>query len=204
METDQPLLLMLVIGACAVVAKWWRSDYLANLAGQPLLRPLPGATPAPRSAHAIAVTGAIALVAAESVGEHSLGLSQAQSKMTVLFAVHTLAAAFLEELIFRGYLVPSRRTRGLLIASAIGSSLAFAFLHPFLWSWQCGSLHLQPGPKAWYSTTAIFLGSLWFYFVRFMPANPRHSLLPCVTAHVARNLSVFAVKLAQGHISGWW
>lgn len=58
--------------------------------------------------------------------------------------------------------------------------------------------------KAWFSTAAVFAASLWFYCVRFMPGNPQHSLLPCLAAHAAKNLGVFAVKYAQGFVSGWW
>ena len=31
-----------------------------------------------------------------------------------------------------------------------------------------------------------------------------HPLIPCIAAHLAKNLGVFVIKLAQGHVSGWW
>ena len=77
-------------------------------------------------------------------------------------------------------------------------------LHPFLWEWQQGGLVLHLGAKGWFSTAMIFAGSLWFYAVRFLPANPARSLLPCIAAHAAKNLGVFAIKYAQGFVSGWW
>jgi len=203
MGSDHPLLLLLLIGAAGVAFRWWRED-LRRATGTPDPRALPGAVPAPRTATVIAVAGALALLAGETAGEHALGISGEQSRITALFGVYTLAAAFLEEVIFRGYLVVEGRGRAALVGGVVGASLLFALLHPFLWQWQDGTLVLQGSTKAWFSTGAIFAGSLWFYFVRFMPGNPRHSLLPCIAAHLAKNLGVFLVKLAQGHVTGWW
>ena len=107
-------------------------------------------------------------------------------------------------MIFRGYLVVEGRGRAALVGGVVGASLLFALLHPFLWQWQDGTLVLQGSTKAWFSTGAVFAGSLWFYAVRFMPANPRHSLVPCIAAHLAKNVGVFVVKLLQGHVTGWW
>lgn len=203
MGSDHPLLLVLLIGASAVAFRWWRED-LRRAAAPPDPRALPGAVPAPRAAIVLAIAGALGLVAAETAGEHALGLSGQQSRITVLFGLYTLAAAFLEEVIFRGYLVIEGRGRAALVAGVLGASLLFALLHPFLWQWQDGTLVVSGGAKAWFSTAAVFVGSLWFYYVRFMPGNPRRSLLPCIAAHAAKNLAVFAVKLAQGHVTGWW
>ena len=124
--------------------------------------------------------------------------------MTVLLGLYTLAAAFVEELIFRGYVVVENRGRTALVAGIVGASLVFALLHPFLWEWKDGALTMHFGPKAWFSTGAIFAGSLWFYAVRFLPGNPTRSLVPCIAAHAAKNLGVFVIKYAQGFVSGWW
>lgn len=204
MDADDPLLTALMIFAALVMAKWWRDDFRAAALGHMSPRSLPGTTSAPAGAHVIGMAGASMILATETMGEHALGVSAQQSDMTVLFAVYTLAAAFVEELIFRGYLVITGRGRGPLIAGALLASLIFGLLHPFLWSWEDGRLVFYSTSKAWWSTAMAVLGSLWFYFVRFMPANPRHSLLPCVTAHAAKNLGVFLVKLADGHVTGWW
>ena len=69
---------------------------------------------------------------------------------------------------------------------------------------QDGTLRLHFETKAWFSTMMIFTGSLWFYAVRFLPANRARSLLPCIAAHAAKNLGVFIIKYAQGYVSGWW
>ena len=204
MGPDNPWLLAGMILAGGVVAKWWIDDYRSARAGSAQPRAFPGATPATGRMLLLAAGGALVLLAAETAGEHALGLTAQQSRMTVLFGLYTVVAAFLEELIFRGYFVLENRGRGPLIAGAVGASLAFALLHPFFWAWRDGTFRWQGGAKAWFSTAAIFSGSLWFYAVRFWPRNPTRSLLPCVAAHVVKNLGVFAIKYAQGFVSAWW
>ncbi len=204
MAPDNPWLLAGMILAGGVVAKWWCDDYRAARQGNPAPQAFPGATPAGGRALLIAAGGALVLLAAETAGEHALGLTARQSRMTVLFGLYTLVAAFGEELIFRGYLVMEKRGRMALIAGVIGASLGFALLHPFFWEWKEGALRLQADNKAWFSTAAVFAGSLWFYAVRFLPMNPTRSLLPCIAAHLTKNLGVFAIKYVQGFVSGWW
>ena len=172
----------------------------------------PGATPAGIFAITVAVIGALVLLAVETGGEYALGVDQQQSKMTVLFGLYTLAAAFVEELIFRGYLVYERGSKAQLMLGIVLVSVVFAALHPYLWQWKMpegasswevwrGSLSLDLGNKALFSTTIVFVRSLWFYCVRFWPANPLRSLLPCIAAHLATNLGVFALKAVQGHVT---
>jgi len=204
MGQDNPLLLAGMIAAAGYVLKLWWNDYGAARRGAPNARAFPGATPASGRLIALATGGALLLLGIETGGEQALGLAPLQSHMTVLFAVYSLAAAFIEELIFRGYLVVENRGRAALVAGIAGASLGFALLHPFLWEWRDGGLEFRPGAKGWFSTAMIFAGSLWFYAVRFLPANPKRSLLPCIAAHGAKNLGVFAIKYAQGFVSGWW
>jgi membrane protease YdiL (CAAX protease family) len=204
MAQDNPWVLAGLIVAGVVVAKWWGDDYRAARQGRPHPRAFPGTTPAGKTALVIAAGGALILLAAETAGEYALGLTAQQSRMTGLFALYTLVAAFAEELVFRGYLVVENRGRTALIAGVVGASLGFALLHPFLWEWREGALQLHNNPKAWFSTAAVFAGSLWFYAVRFLPMNPARSLLPCVAAHLAKNLGVVAIKYAQGFVGGWW
>jgi uncharacterized protein len=204
MGKDNPLLLVGMIAAIGMMAKWWLDDCRAAGRGQPSPRAFPGAVPASGRAILVAVAGALLLLATETGGEYALGLTAQQSHMSGLFAFYTLAAAFVEELIFRGYLVVENRGRVAWLAGVIGASLGFALLHPFLWEWKEGTLAFHGGAKAWFSTTMIFAGSLWFYAMRFMPLNPARSLLPCVAAHAAKNLGVFAIKYAQGFVSDWW
>ena len=204
MGQQNPLVLLIMLGVVGAVGKWWLDDYRAGRRGTPNPRAMPGATPASLGMIALAVMGALVLLAAETGGEYALGVSGEQSHMTVLFGLYTLAAAFVEELIFRGYVVVENRGRTALVAGIFGASLVFALLHPFLWEWKDGALVTHLGPKAWFSTAAIFGGSLWFYAVRYLPGNPTRSLLPCIAAHAAKNLGVFAIKYAQGFVSGWW
>lgn len=207
MAASHPLLYLGLLVATGVLVKWWLDDYRLFRRGEksPTAKPLPGATPASLPACALAAGGALVLLAVETGGEYALGLTAQQSRMTVLFGLYTLGAALMEEVIFRGYLVVENRGRGGLIAGIIGASLGFAALHPFLWEWSDAGLVLRlRETKAWFSTGMIFLGSLWFYAVRFMPLNPQRSLLPCFAAHLAKNAGVFVIKYAQGFVSGWW
>jgi membrane protease YdiL (CAAX protease family) len=204
MSQNDPLVLLALLAGTAYAAKLWRDDLRAAQAGRPNPRALPGASPASRAAVLIAAAGALVLLGVEVAGEYALGIVGEQSEVTVLFGLYTLAAAFLEELIFRGFVVVQNRGRAVLLASCVGASVLFALLHPFLWEWKEGALTFQFTAKAWFSTAMIFAGSLWFYTVRFWSLNPTHSLLPCIAAHAAKNLGVFAVKYGQGFVNGWW
>lgn len=201
---DNPLLL-LVCAAAGLYAVWlWWGDFRSARAGRPHPRALPGAVPAPVLACVVAAGGALAITAAETWGELRLGLSAEQSKMTVLFGGYTLVAAFIEELVFRGFVVVEGRGVALRWAGVVGASVLFAALHPFLWQWQDG-LRFTFTAKGWFSTGAVFVSSLWFYAMRFAARlNPRASLLPCFAAHASKNVAVFAIKAAQGFIVGWW
>jgi membrane protease YdiL (CAAX protease family) len=205
MGQDHPLLLLVLLGAAVYVAQLWRADLRAfRTTAAPARGALPGATPASSAAVVVAVLGALVLLAAETAGEYALGVVGAQSRMTVLFGVYTLAAAFLEELIFRGFIVVENRGRAALVASCLAASVLFAAVHPFLWKWQDGALTWHFDAKGWLSFAMALAASLWFYAVRFWPLNPTRSLLPCIAAHAAKNLGVFAIKGAQGFVSGWW
>jgi membrane protease YdiL (CAAX protease family) len=204
MAKDNPLLLLAMIGVAGVLARAWWCDLRAARGDLSDPRAFPGARPAGRTVLVIAVAGTLVLVTAETAGELALGLAARQSEMTVLFAGYTIAAAFLEELIFRGYLVITGRGRVALIAGVVLASALFAAFHPYLWEGSGTGLRLSRDPKAWYTTASIFVGSLWFYALRFLPANPQRSLLPCIVAHVTKNLAVFVVKYAQGFVVGWW
>lgn len=197
-------MLVALLGLSAYVARLWWEDLRAARAGNPSPRALPGAVPAPARTVVLAAAGGLVLLAAETAGEYALGIEDEQSRITVLFGLYTLAAAFVEELIFRGFVVVEHRGRAALVAGCVGASAVFALIHPFLWRWDEAGFAWQGTTKAWFSTAAIFAGSLWFYAVRFWSLNPTRSLLPCIAAHATKNLGVFAVKAAQGHVSGWW
>lgn len=204
MGTDDPWVLLLLLGGSAYAAKLWRDDYRAARAGTPAKQPLPGATTCSILAIVAAAAGALVLLAIETGGEYALGIVEQQSRITALFGLYTLAAAFVEELVFRGFVVIENRGRAALLASIVGASLIFALIHPFLWRWEDGQLHWQTDTKAWFSFAMVLAGSLWFYTVRFWRLNPAHSLLPCIAAHAAKNLGVFGIKFAQGFVEGWW
>lgn len=204
MGQDNPLLLLALIGATGYVGRLWLNDWRAARRGEPAANALPGATPASSAAIGFAAAGALVLLALETYGEKALGIAGEQSRITALFGLYTLAAAFGEELIFRGFLVIENRGRGALIVGIFAASLVFAAAHPFLWQWRDGALSWHGGVKGWFSTAVVFAASLWFYTVRFCPLNRTRSLLPCIAAHAAKNLGVFAIKYAEGFVSGWW
>ena len=201
---DQPALIALLIAAGLYAMNLWRQDYRAQQVGQPNPRALPGATAAPLRASVIAAAGALLILAAETVGEIHLGLSEQQSKITVLFGIYTLIAAFLEELMFRGFLVIEGKGQVRLWAGIVGASVAFAGLHPFLWSWENDTFTWTFTAKGWFSTTVVFISSLWFYSVRFAGFNPQRSLIPCIVAHATKNIGVIIIKAASGFFVGWY
>lgn len=210
---DSPTMTAVMIAAAVYAAWMWWRDLQAARAGTPNPGAFPGATPWRNSLLWIAALGSLVLLAVETWGEYALGISGEQKDVTALFAAYTLCAGFLEELIFRGYLVVQKRGHGALWLSILGFSILFTLLHPHLWEFEAGetawkfwegkwTLHFTT--KAWFSSGAIFAGSLWFYAMRFVPRNDTRSLAPSVVAHVVKNLGVFVIKGAQGHVSGWW
>lgn len=207
---DEPALILLMTAIGLYVANLWRQDYLADHAGRPHAGALPGATPASVVACLIAAAGALIILTLETWGELRLGLSDEQSTLTLLFSGYTLIAAFIEELIFRGFIVVNHRGTFMRWAGVFAASLVFAALHPFLWEWEGGlpwndgRLVLLLTAKGWFSTAAVFVSSLWFYAMRFASFNPRQSLLPCIVAHATKNLGVLVVKGVQGYIAGWY
>lgn len=178
---------------------------------------LPGAMPASWFATTIAILGALVILAAEVAGEYGLEVVEDQTTMSVLFGIYTLAAAFIEELVFRGFLFFDRYGKWVLYGSILLISILFALIHPYIWSydvpenqppwlfwkwlglniWQPdGQLKIQP----LFSTFILLVNSLWFYYVRMFPPNRYRSLIPCVAAHMASNLGVFLVKACQGKV----
>ncbi len=196
------ILIMLVIGT--YVLHIWLEDLKADRIGKPNLGSLPGAKPSSWKATWIAVSGAMIILAIETGGEITLGFVDEQSTITVLFGIYTLMAAFVEELIFRGFIVVEGKRRGLSWIGIIVASMVFAALHPFLWQWENGQFSWTLNAKGWFSATTVFISSLWFYTVRFASFNPQQSLIPCIAAHAAKNIGVFAIKGMQGFIAGWW
>lgn len=210
MASDALISLAYFGGAC-YLAKIWLEDTRALAAGNAVKGALPGAAFASRSALAIGAVAGVLLCALATGVEYGLGVSEDQSDIAATFLLQMLAAAFIEEVIFRGYLVVPNKGKAVLWASCVGFSFLFAALHPFLWKlpeeaefyeiWKASSNFTT---QAWVSFGSIFLNSLVFYALRFAGNNPGRSLLPCVAAHATYNLSVFAVKLSTGHVTHWW
>lgn len=202
---NHPLLLVFLTLAGIWIAKLWHDDLKAAESGHPNPNALPGATWAPWQANAIAAGGALGLLVAETAGETALGIAGQQSHLTWWFALYSIVAApTIEELMFRGWLVVENRGRALQWAGAVGASVAFAALHPFLWKMDDSGFALQFGVKGWFSTGVVFATSLWLYVARFASWNPQRSLLPCVTGHFAKNLGVVAIKVATGFVDSPW
>jgi membrane protease YdiL (CAAX protease family) len=202
--SEDPLMVAAMIAVAAVVLHLWWGDLRAHSGGAPHSRAFPGAVPCSRQSVLIAVAGALILLALETGGEVVLGIADQQKTVTVLWSAYTFMAAFVEELTFRGFLVVTSRGRSWLWASVVLFSVLFALCHPFLWTWEDGRLLLHFTAKGWFSTVTVFGCSLWFYTVRFFPMNPGGSLLPCIAAHLTKNLGVFALKAAGDFVSGWY
>lgn len=202
---NSPLLLLLMTAAGLYVGKMWLEDRRAARAGTAQAGALPGATDAPGKAVAIAVAGALGILAIETGGEIALGIAAEQSKMTWLSALYSVTAApIIEELIFRGWIVVENRGRATMWAAAVGASVIFAALHPFLWRWDDAGFALTLGAKGWFSAGVVFAMSLWMYAARLAAWNPGRSLLPCFAGHAAKNVGVVGVKLAAGFMGGLW
>lgn len=197
-----------------VVALWLARIWIRDAREMPTGGGLPGATACPLKAVAIAVAGTLVLLALETWGEIRLGISAEQKDVSWLALPMFIAAGFTEEVIFRGYLVVERRGPWVRWASILVFSLLFALIHDHLWSfempddrsagtlaaiWEGFSLNLSL--KGFFSTGFIFAGAVWFYFVRFFKWNPNASLLAPVVAHIVKNVAVFVIKLAQGHVT---
>ena len=200
---QDPLTIVFVTVVSVFVLKLWLADYWRHKSGAPDARALPGATSVGSRVLVFGTLVAVSLVLVETWGEYRLGLTDKQSSVTWLFLLGMLSAGFIEELIFRGFLVIDGRGRRLLVASILGFSALFALLH-FHWiDWKgldAGLVEFRFTPAAAWWTLLLFLNSLLFYWLRFCRWNPKRSLVPCFVAHIASNVAVFLVKLAQGFV----
>lgn len=209
---DSIFIHLLYFAGSLILLRWWWSDLRQQQKGEtPQRGSLPGATAAGGGLIAIGCLGALTLLGAETVFEIRLDLQSQQSVIAWHFIFAMLAAAVVEEVIFRGYLVVPNRGRWALLASVVGFSALFAALHPFLWNLDgttadgspaagLSRLQFDFSQKAWFSTAFIFVNSLWFYALRFNRWNRKQSLLPCFAAHLVSNLGVFAIKAVQGYV----
>lgn len=201
-----PVNITISIVAAIIVLKLWISDCRGfKKEGKPVKGALPGAAPAPLWLIAVSALVSIVIVGIETWGEALLGVSQEQSTITWFYLAAMVGAGIVEELIFRGYLVVQHKGKKALIGSIVCFSIIFALIHGhFLVSPEdsaSGSYELTFGAAPIWWTFILVVNSLWWYAVRFMPANKHRSLLPCFAGHIASNLAVFAIKYAQGFVA---
>lgn len=203
---DSPWLTLLAAGLAVYLFKLWWTDYQAALAGHPKPGAFPGASPASRRWLVVAALGGLCLVGLETAGEYALGVVDEQTTVTMLSLAGFIAAGFYEELFFRGYIYYDRGGRFLRNAGIVAASLVFALLHYqyYLEFPEDGGWTLVLSSKTVWSLLLLFVNSLWFYYLRFSAHNISRSLLPCFVAHITGNCAVFAVKAAQGFVTGWW
>jgi len=202
----EPIPTLLYLGAAGYLGYLFFRDYESHQKGNAHPNALPGATPASRSLILAGALGGVLLVLLETAGEYGLGISGRQSTIPVWAILPLLAAALLEEIIFRGYLVVTTKGRGWLYGSILLFSALFALVH-FHWLTKVegeGAIlfgyALSLTKEAVWWTLLLFLNSVWFYALRFVPQNRQRSLLPCIVAHAAGNLSVYLVKFFQGYV----
>ncbi len=188
--------------------KLWLDDARAVSLGTPNKNGFSGATYTSKN---IAICGACAgvcLLIFAVFLENITGTSESQTKVSVWAVFGWIAAAFIEELIFRGYLVIDKKGKFCLITSIFVFSLIFTICHPFFWDYTIpenadflsGKFSFDFSSRAWVSSVVVFVSSLVFYILRFMPQNVSKSLIPCILAHLSYNLGTFFVKAIQGYV----
>ena len=209
MFQDSPIFAVIYFAGALWLLNMWVADLRAfEKSGKPRAGALEGAAGAPMKLVFAGVAAALALLAAHAQMEAALGLDDEQSKVRVWAVFSWLAAAVIEELIFRGYLAVRGRGKFLLWVSVVLFSLIFALAHPFMWDYAVpdggsvfgGAWKFDFSAKALFATVAVFDCSMLFYVLRFLPQNPKASILPCIAAHCAYNLGVFAIKAANGFV----
>jgi len=207
--SDNPLITLLFFAAALYILKLWLEDTRVLARGDARPQALPGTSWASRPLLVLAAALAIVLVLVETAGEYALGTSDEQSTLPWLSLLALLGAGVIEEVVFRGYLVVTTKGKAALIGSIVGFSALFSILHvQYYLDWEEGAMldtltWAFDTQSAW-TLTILFVNSLFFYTLRFHPANKTQSLLPCFIAHATSNAAVFFVKLAQGHIQGLW
>ena len=209
MVQDDILYALVMFCVVAYIFYVWLNDlrfFIKN--SKPRKGAFAGATPVSLKYVILSCLAALALLATHIWGEESLGISGQQTRVGGFALLSWTAAAFIEELIFRGYFVIQNKGLLPLVLSALGFSVVFALAHPFLWDYSIpegggifdGVWSFELSAKTLFSTFSIFECSLLFYLLRFLPQNRYRSLLPCFCAHLTYNWGVFAAKLAQGFI----
>ncbi len=193
--------------AAAYALYLWIKDYqYYQTHGTAKAGTMPGATPAGPGFCIVACVGALIIIAVTTGLELLLGVSGDQTTISHWFLFAMLAAAIIEEVIFRGFLYIRNRGRLGIVISAFVFSLLFALLHPYLWQIEKGDglfgfkWYLTLDTQAIIATASICILSLWFYYCRFSKHNPYRSMLPCFLSHASANICVYFIKWAGGFV----
>ena len=192
---------ILCVLAAGVIVKLWTDDYFAWRRGKPFERALPGATDAPVRLIVLSAAVSAGIVLVGALGDYAIGAVSFRSKVPAYYFFTLVSAAIIEELLFRGYCVIQSKGRRTFHVSVVFFSVVYAVLHGhILGHGKTGALQfvLAPGPM-WWTFLALAQALLW-YAVRFAPSNRNRSLLPSAAGHVAANVTVFLVYLAQGRV----
>ncbi len=209
MFQDDPTFALINFAIAGYLFYLWFGDFLHfKKTGEFRKGALQGATTVPLKLVVSAMAIAIALLVIHTFTEISLGVENQQTKVSFWALFSWVGAAFVEELIFRGYLVVQNKGQCALICSILFFSVVFALGHPFLWDYTVADgASIFAGEWKWNftlqaanSTLSILECSLLFYCLRFVSMNKNRSILPCVAAHCAYNVGVFITKLAQGFV----
>lgn len=209
MFQDDALYSVAMFAAAAWLFKMWVCDLRAFLAdGKGRRGEFPGARPAGLGLAAAGVACGLVLLSGITLAEIASGEVGEQAKVSFWALFSWIGAAFVEELVFRGYLVVENRGRVALWGGVFAFSLLFALCHPFFWNFSVpeggalfdGSFSADFSAKAFRDSANVFVSSVAFYALRFCPQNAARSLIPCVAAHLAYNVGVFCVKAAQGFV----
>ena len=204
---DSPLINILLFAGAIYLFKIWLDDLKSQKTGSPNPKALPGAYASSIKWVIIAAIGAVGITLVETAGEIQLGVSDEQSTIPAYFILAMIGAGIIEEVVFRGYLVIENKGKIFLVTSIIGFSLLFSLGHYQYYTTEAAEgagimgYTFQFEAKSLWTLLLLFINSLWFYSVRFLPFNPTRSLAPCFAAHIASNLSVFVIKAIQGHVT---
>ena len=210
MFQDNPTFAIVNFAIAAYRFYMWFGDFnLFRRTGEIKQGALAGATTSTVKLAVIAVVASLVLLVSHTSVEIACGVESEQTKVAPWALFSWIGAAFVEELIFRGYLVVQNKGKDFLWLSVILFSFVFAIGHPFIWDYTvaegtsvfAGQWKFDFSIQPILSTIAIFECSLLFYVLRFIPANKNRSLIPCICAHCAYNVGVFATKAFQGFVA---
>ena len=209
MFQDSPVYSIISFGIAFYLFYMWFGDYRHYCkTGELRKGAFEGATSVQSKLLWIAFATGVGILLLVTFAESLAGATSEQTSVAPFALISWIGAGFVEELIFRGYLVVKNKGKFALVGSILFFSFVFAIGHPFLWDYTVedgqsvlsGVWKLNLTLQATIATISIFACSLLFYSLRFVPMNVNRSILPCIVAHIAYNCGVFAMKLGQGFV----